>query len=124
MPLEAGFMALPGDMAPLGAMVLDMPVSVLGLDMLLCAFIASFDMVEVAGFMVLVELLMAPGVPLLMLLPMDELLMDDWAKAAGPSKVRAQTAVAKMRDIFSNSCCGGAVSHPVAGICSKAGCSG
>jgi hypothetical protein len=100
MPLEEGFIVSLGDMAPLGAMPLDMPVLLFGLDMLPCAFIASFDMVEVAGFMVLdVPLDMALEAPLLMLLLMP-LVIDDWAKAAGPSRMRAQAAVAKIRDIF------------------------
>lgn len=78
-------------MALLGAIALPgaMPVSVLGLVMLSAGFcMLPEDMVLLDGLM-----------ELPMLLPM--LL---WAKAAGLSKVRAQAAVMKKRDIGYNSC--------------------
>ena len=74
-------MALPGAIALPGAM----PVSVLGLVMLSAGFcMLPEDMVLLDGLMELPMLL--------------------WAKAAGLSKVRAQAAVMKKRDIGYNSC--------------------
>jgi hypothetical protein len=99
--------------ALLGAMVLGFIASgVMASGFMASGFIASGDFIA--------SLDMALDVPLVMVLVMP-LLMLDWASAAGPMRMKAQAAAEKKRDIWVNSCCGGAGSLPVASLCAIAG---